>query len=114
VDWLLASVDIPQNGLTFCAGSLSSGLHNDVPALATRYASRTHFIHLRSTEVFDNKNFAESNHLSGPGTLAEVTDLPAGGRTQKQEDSAVIQSPCGPITVLSMLSDIDNNIYNPG
>ncbi len=55
IDWLLASVNIPQNGLTFCAGSLSSRLHNDVPALAARYACRTHFVHLRSTDVFENK-----------------------------------------------------------
>ena len=28
VDWLLKAVDVFQNGLTFCAGSLSSGIHN--------------------------------------------------------------------------------------
>jgi len=115
VDWLLASVDIPQNGLTFCAGSLSSGLHNDVPALATRYASRTHFIHLRSTEVFDNKNFAESDHLSGRGQLAEVIRIfLQEEKRRKQEDSAGYPIPMRPDHGPLMLSDIDNNIYNPG
>ncbi|HOO69712.1 MAG TPA: mannonate dehydratase, partial [Bacteroidales bacterium] len=115
VDWLLASVDIPQNGLTFCAGSLSSGLHNDVPALATRYASRTHFIHLRSTEVFDNKNFAESDHLSGRGQLAEVIRIfLQEEERRKQEDSAGYPIPMRPDHGPLMLSDIDNNIYNPG
>lgn len=50
----LKAVDNPHNGLTFCAGSLSANPHNDVPKLARKFASRTKFVHLRSTEVFDN------------------------------------------------------------
>lgn len=38
----LDAVPNPHNGLTFCAGSLSAGAHNDVVALARKYASRTH------------------------------------------------------------------------
>ena len=34
IDWLLKAVDNPHNGLTFCAGSLSAGLQNDVVELA--------------------------------------------------------------------------------
>jgi mannonate dehydratase len=37
IEWVLNAVDVPNNGLTFCAGSLSSGLHNDVPALAAKF-----------------------------------------------------------------------------
>ena len=72
IDWLLSAVDSPANGLTFCAGSLSSGLHNDVPELAGRYADRTHFVHLRSTDAFDNGNFVEAPHTEGRGRLVEV------------------------------------------
>ena len=72
IDWLLSAVDSPANGLTFCAGSLSSGLHNDVPELAARYADRTHFVHLRSTDAFDNGNFVEAPHTEGRGRLVEV------------------------------------------
>ena len=32
----LDAVPNPHNGLTFCAGSLSAGAHNDVPALAKK------------------------------------------------------------------------------
>ena len=46
IEWFLNAVNNPHNGLTFCAGSLSAGLHNDVPALARKFASRTHFVHL--------------------------------------------------------------------
>jgi mannonate dehydratase len=72
IDWLLKAVDNPHNGLTFCAGSLSAGLHNDVPQLAQRFASRTHFVHLRSTEVTPDGNFIEASHLAGRGHLLEV------------------------------------------
>jgi mannonate dehydratase len=72
IDWLLEAVGNPHNGLTFCAGSLSAGLHNDVPQLAQRFASRTHFVHLRSTEVTPDGNFIEASHLAGRGHLLEV------------------------------------------
>jgi mannonate dehydratase len=72
IDWLLAAVDHPSNGLTFCAGSLSAGLHNDVPALACKFAKRTHFVHLRSTDVLQNGDFVEASHLSGRGQLIDL------------------------------------------
>ena len=65
IDWFLHAVDNPHNGLTFCAGSLSAGIHNDVPQLARKYASRTHFVHLRSTKRDAEGNFYEANHLEG-------------------------------------------------
>lgn len=72
IDWFLNAVDNPHNGLTFCTGSLSAGLHNDVPALAKKYASRTKFVHLRSTNVYENGDFIEADHLSGRGQIVEV------------------------------------------
>ena len=56
IAWILHAVNNPHNGLTFCAGSLSAGLHNNVPALARMFAHRTHFVHLRSTNAFPNGN----------------------------------------------------------
>ena len=75
IEWVLNAVDVPYNGLTFCAGSLSSGLHNDVPALAAKFAKRTHFVHLRSTDVDENGNFMEANHLEGRGHLIELVRI---------------------------------------
>ena len=75
IEWVLNAVDVPNNGLTFCAGSLSSGLHNDVPALAAKFAKRTHFVHLRSTDVDENGNFMEANHLEGRGHLIELVRI---------------------------------------
>lgn len=72
IQWILDAVDNPHNGLTFCAGSLSTGLHNNVPELARKFAGRTHFVHLRSTDVLPNGNFLEADHLEGRGELLKV------------------------------------------
>ena len=72
IDWLMNAVSNPHNGLTFCAGSLSAGLHNDVPALARKYAKRTWFVHLRSTNVFPNGDFKEASHLAGRADIIEL------------------------------------------
>lgn len=59
----LDAVPDPHNGLTFCAGSLSAGAHNDVVELARKYASRTHFVHARICNVMPSGDFKESSHL---------------------------------------------------
>ncbi|MDD4993545.1 MAG: mannonate dehydratase [Paludibacter sp.] len=75
IEWILNAVDSKNNGFTFCAGSLSSGLHNNVPAMAQQFAKRTHFVHLRSTEVAENGNFIEASHLEGRGHLVELVRI---------------------------------------
>lgn len=63
IEAFLNAVPNPHNGLTFCAGSLSAGAHNDVVELAKKYASRTHFVHARICKVQPNGDFKESTHL---------------------------------------------------
>ena len=63
IEAFLNAVPNPHNGLTFCAGSLSGGAHNDVPALARKYAKNTHFVHARICNVMPNGDFKESTHL---------------------------------------------------
>jgi mannonate dehydratase len=75
IEWILKAVDNPCNGLTFCAGSLSAGAHNDVVDMARRFAPRTHFVHLRSTEILPGGNFIETSHLGGRGNLIELTRI---------------------------------------
>ena len=75
IEWILQAVDSPNNGFTFCAGSLSAGLHNDVPAMAKKFAARTHFLHLRSTEVKANGNFLEAAHNEGRGHLVDLIKI---------------------------------------
>lgn len=59
----LDAVPDPHNGLTFCAGSLSAGPHNDVVELARKYADRTHFAHIRICKTLPGGDFKESSHL---------------------------------------------------
>lgn len=63
IEEFLDAVPDVHNGLTFCAGSLSAGAHNDVVALAGKYAGRTHFVHARICNVMPGGDFKESSHL---------------------------------------------------
>lgn len=71
IDFLLAAVDSPANGLTFCTGSLGANPANDLPAMARRYAHRVHFAHLRNVRKDPDGSFEEAAHLEGD------TDMPA-------------------------------------
>lgn len=104
IDWLLAAVDNPSNGLTFCAGSLSAGLHNDVSALARKFAKRTHFVHLRSTDVLQNGDFVETSHLSGRGQLIDLIRI-----FEQERPGLPMRVDHGKL----MLDDV-NKPYNPG
>jgi mannonate dehydratase len=75
IDWLYQAVENPRNGLTLCAGSLSAGPHNDLPAMAQRFLPRIHFVHLRSTHVYENGNFVEAPHLEGRGHVIELVRI---------------------------------------
>lgn len=75
IRWILSAVDNPHNGLTFCAGSLSAGAHNDVVRMASEFASRTHFVHLRSCNILPGGNFIEASHLEGRGNLVELVRI---------------------------------------
>ncbi|MDR3652516.1 MAG: mannonate dehydratase [Paludibacter sp.] len=104
IDWILNAVDSPNNGLTFCAGSLSSGLHNNVTELASRFAKRTHFVHLRSTDVSEAGNFIEASHLEGRGHLIELVRI-----FERENPTLPMRVDHGKL----MLDDV-NKSYNPG
>ncbi|MDR1784046.1 MAG: mannonate dehydratase [Dysgonamonadaceae bacterium] len=104
IEWILNAVRSPHNGLTFCAGSLSAGIHNDVLDLARRFASRTHFVHLRSTTILPGGNFIESSHLNGRGHLIELMRI-----FEKEKPGLPMRVDHGRM----MLGD-ENKGYNPG
>lgn len=104
IAWVLNAVDSPSNGFTFCAGSLSSGLHNDVLSLARRFADKTHFLHLRSTEVHADGNFLEAPHDQGRGYLVELIRI-----FEELHPGLPMRVDHGKL----MLDDVQKN-YNPG
>ena len=104
IRYILAAVDNPHNGLTFCAGSLSAGSHNDVEAMAREFASRSRFVHLRTCTLLQGGDFVEAPHVDGRVNLVELL------RIFGREDPSL------PMRVdhgRDMLSDSVSG-YNPG
>lgn len=104
INWILHAVNDSHNGLTFCVGSLSAGCHNDVVQLARKYASRSHFVHLRITEVTPEGNFTEASHLEPSGRMIDVIKI-----FETENPSLPMRVDHGKL----MLDDI-NKKYNPG
>ena len=104
IAWFLNAVDNPHNGLTFCAGSLSAGIQNDMPDLARKFANRTHFVHLRSTNILPNGDFIEAGHLEGRGHLIELVRI-----FEKTNPALPFRVDHGRL----LLDDADKG-YNPG
>ena len=104
IEWFLNAVNNPHNGLTFCAGSLSAGEHNDTRELAKKFARRTHFVHLRSTAAMPGGNFIESSHLTGRGHLIDLIRI-----FEKENPGLPMRVDHGRM----MLRDEDKG-YNPG
>ena len=72
LDRFLKLVDVPNNGITLCTGSLGCSGKNDVVKMAAKYAAmgRIHFAHMRNVAVLpDGRGFEERAHLSECGTL---------------------------------------------
>jgi len=104
IEWILNAEKSPNNGLTFCAGSISSGLHNDILTMAQKFAKRTHFVHLRSTDVAENGNFIEASHLEGRGHLIDLVRL-----FERENPNVPMRVDHGKL----MLDDVTKS-YNPG
>lgn len=104
IRWILDAVESPANGFTFCAGSLSAGIQNDVVDLAKKFAKKSFFVHLRSTEIAETGNFIEASHLGGRANLIEVIRI-----FEKENPAVPMRVDHGKL----MLDDVAKN-YNPG
>ncbi|OPZ14455.1 MAG: Mannonate dehydratase [Bacteroidetes bacterium ADurb.BinA261] len=104
IRWILELVESPANGFTFCAGSLSAGIQNDVVDLAKKFANKSFFVHLRSTEIKENGDFVEASHLGGRANLIELIRI-----FKKENPNVPMRVDHGKL----MLDDVAKN-YNPG
>lgn len=66
---ILDLVDSPNNGLTFCSGSLGVNPDNDLVGMVKTFADRIHFAHVRNLKCYENGNFIETSHLLADGSL---------------------------------------------
>jgi mannonate dehydratase len=112
--FILATVDAPVNGLTFCTGSLGARADNDVPAMAAELASRINFAHLRNVTVEPDGSFHEAEHLDG-GTdmIAVVATLIAEERRRRETGRADHEIPMRPDHGHLLADDIGKKV-NPG
>jgi len=75
IAFILDAVPSDNSGLTLCTGSLGSGAHNDVPAIARRFAGKIKFCHLRNVKKDPDGSVMESDHLDGDVDLVEVVSV---------------------------------------
>ncbi len=113
--WIIDRVEEPANGLTFCTGCYGVRPDNDLVAMAEEFATRIHFLHLRSTRrEADPLSFHEAAHLDGDvdmvGVIREVV-REEHRRAEKGRTDATI--PMRPDHGHQMLDDVGKKV-NPG
>jgi mannonate dehydratase len=112
---ILAAVDLPQNGLTFCTGSYGARADNDLPAMAEEFASRIHFAHLRNVTLEEDGSFYEADHLDGSTDMAAVIiALTREEIRRKSEGRPDWQIPMRPDHGHLLADDIGKAKINPG
>ena len=72
---IIDMIDLPANGITLCSGSLGANPKNDVPAIASRFASRIWFAHLRNVTKDPDGSFMEAEHLGGDTDMVALIDV---------------------------------------
>lgn len=65
----LRLVDMPENGLTFCTGSLGADPDNDLIRMIHRFGPRIAFAHVRNIRFTGEKQFHETAHPTDCGSL---------------------------------------------
>jgi len=124
---LLKAVDSKHNGITLCVGTYASSYKNDVEEMATEFASRTHFVHLRN--VTKEKppvpetglgpagcTFTESDHLGGDVDMHAVMLVMLQEKQRRVAEGwgDMADIPFRPDHGHKMLDDMKGKKTNPG
>ncbi len=113
-EWLFEAHKSLNNGITFCAGSLSARKENDLLNIIDKCHERIHFVHLRNTKLLHDGSFYESGHLEGTQNMvALMTALLKEQKRRVAEGRKDTFMPVRPDHGIKMLSDYDHQ-YNPG
>jgi mannonate dehydratase len=114
IERILAAVNSSANGLTFCTGSLGAGVANDVPAMARRFAGRTHFVHLRNVRKEVDGSFEEAEHLAGDTDMFAVAETFLREQARRREQGeAMWRLPFRPDHGHELLDDVGKQSF-PG
>ncbi len=113
-EWLFQANKSPNNGITFCTGSLSARKENDLLKIISKTSDRIHFVHLRNTRLLEDGSFYESGHLEGTQNMAKILSALL-KEQQRRKDSGRKDTymPFRPDHGLKMLTDFEHK-YNPG
>lgn len=65
----LKAVDLPENGITFCTGSLGANPANDLTGMIEKFCDRIHFAHIRNIQHTGERQFHEVAHPTECGSL---------------------------------------------
>ncbi len=114
-EWLYEANKSPNNGITFCAGSLSARKENDLVDIIENFGSRIHFVHLRNTKLLPDGSFYESGHLAGSQNMVKLmTALLKEQKSRVAEGRKDTRMPVRPDHGIKILDDYNNSNYNPG
>jgi mannonate dehydratase len=112
--FVMQSVPSPANGITFCTGSLGAGSHNDVAAMAQRFAVHIHFAHLRNVSKEPDGSFTEADHLGGDVDMVSVVaTLLAEQKRRRDAGDPRWRIPFRPDHGHELLDDVGKNTH-PG
>jgi mannonate dehydratase len=111
---ILAGVDAPANGLTFCVGSYGARADNDLMAMVDEFASHIHFAHLRQVAREPDGSFYEAEHLRGTSDMTGVIcALLREEMRRKQQSRLDYEIPMRPDHGHLLADDISRDV-NPG
>ena len=112
---VLAAVDSPANGLTFCTGSYGVRTDNDLLAMIEKFGPRIHFAHLRNVKREADGSFYEADHLGGSTDMpAVVIALMREQDRRRREGRADWRIPMRPDHGHLLADDIGKQRINPG
>ncbi len=69
IERFLKIVDVKENGITFCTGSLGADENADLVHMAEKFANRIHFAHIRNIKRTGYRQFHEVAHPTECGSL---------------------------------------------
>jgi mannonate dehydratase len=108
---ILAAVDSPANGITFCTGSLGAHPANDLPAIFRQVGHRVHFLHLRNVRREPDGSFYEAEHLGGSTDMAEVMLAITEELDRRKVEGNTVPLPMRPDHGHRMLGDLNHTFY---
>jgi len=111
---VIDSCPSPNNGITFCTGSLGARGDNDLPGIVSRLGEHIHFLHLRNVQREADGSFYEADHLGGSNDMyAIMKNVILEQKKRLANGRADIAIPIRPDHGHKILDDFNYNTY-PG